>query len=55
MQGLALCVFGVAVLAASLALGDQRGSTRLERLSFTLAALAGTLFAVGFVEIVLAT
>jgi hypothetical protein len=52
MQGPALCVVGFAMLAASLAVRDQRGSTRHDRLSVALAALAGTLVAAGFIFIV---
>jgi hypothetical protein len=51
MQGPSLCALGIAILAASLAISDQRGSKRRDRLSLVMAAMAGTLVAVGFAYI----
>jgi hypothetical protein len=51
MQGPALCALGIAVLAASLAMGDG-GSDRPEKLALTLAAAAGALVAAGFFYII---
>jgi hypothetical protein len=53
MQGSALCALGIALLTASLVMGDQNYSKNRDMASLALAAIAGVLVASGFFHMVM--